>query len=110
MAIEQSHGQARSVLPRSSDLSRVPTGRPRRHAGRPSVAELNLGGLTPLDRAIPGLEDWARIGPQTSGTSGGIGRRTGFRFRHRKVWEFDPPLVHHGRIRGLFVPTALRVL
>src|SRR5262249_6530688 len=46
-----------------------------------STAELNLGGLAPLDQAIPDLEDWAMNGPQVSRTSGGTGRRTGFRFR-----------------------------
>ncbi len=30
-----------------------------------------------------------------TGESGGIGRRTGFRFQRRKVWGFESPLSHH---------------
>ena len=32
--------------------------------------------------------------------SGGIGRRTGFRFQRRKAWRFDPSLAHNSETVG----------
>jgi hypothetical protein len=32
--------------------------------------------------------------PDDHCASGGIGRRTGFRFQRRKAWRFDPSLAH----------------
>jgi integrase len=57
-----------------------------RRAAR-TVAELGLGDMLPLDEAIPELTEAAkraRKRAQIISTSGGIGRRTGFRFRRPK--------------------------
>ena len=44
--------------------------------------------------ASGGLARPADVSQSAPRTSGGIGRRTGFRFRRRKAWRFDPSLAH----------------
>jgi hypothetical protein len=40
-------------------------------------------------------QDFFGLNLTEAGESGGIGRRTGFRFQRRKVWGFESPLSHH---------------
>jgi integrase len=73
------------VMDRTGHESSVMIARYRRAAR--SLAELRVGDMLPLDHAIPELtEQLKRVAKraQISRTSGGTGRRTGFRFRRVK--------------------------
>ena len=82
-----------------------------RRAAR-TVEQLELGVLKPLDLAIPELAEHRIVQPKVQpGSRGGSGgprarsrnasnrvrsrrKRRAFRFRRRKVWGFESPLVH----------------
>ncbi len=84
-----------------------------------TAAELGLEWLDPLDEALPELRGGQKSGGNsahgngsglsqggesptitTASASGGIGRRTGFRFRRGNSWRFKSSLAHPGETVG----------
>jgi hypothetical protein len=117
------------IADRTGHRSRLMINTYRRQARH--AAELGLGGMLPLCDAIPELARATRGAPEGGGsrpsasrrdaskrdrkrdqitrTSGGIGIRTGFRFRRREAWGFESLLVHEVNQSATMISSGRRM-
>ena len=81
---------ASAARPTAALLQSACSPRSRRAAGRPNPPKIRS-----TTKAWTPSVGSRYTSPHLTSTSGGIGRRAGFRFRYRKVWGFKSLLVHY---------------